>query len=261
MRIETRGPETGQCNICGRTAKLTEDHIPPKGVPRVGQAFLIDIHARLGTANTKRKARQFQRGVTYRSICSYCNTHLLGSRYDPSLVKMAKDVDRVIAERMWLPISLRVQPNRLMRSAVGHLIAHGIGLYRRASFFRSMSDYFLDEGHVLPPRYTAHAWLYPHNDQFVSQCVGLASAGRSTSLISVLKFYPICIALFNEAEPDFGSMATLRLDHLLCDDINAICDVELPVAGVPPKLWPEAPREMANEAVLHTPLSLGAFRP
>lgn len=59
MRLETRGPEIGPCNICGKIAKLTEDHIPPKGVPRVGQAYATSLVAALGAQKVGKGSRLF----------------------------------------------------------------------------------------------------------------------------------------------------------------------------------------------------------
>ncbi len=33
MRLNTRGPQYGKCNICGEEGKLTDDHTPPKATP------------------------------------------------------------------------------------------------------------------------------------------------------------------------------------------------------------------------------------
>lgn len=66
MRIQTRGRDGGPCNLCGAVARLTEDHIPPKGVPRVpGPAPRIltllpavascEEHVRAGLDNGLRK--------------------------------------------------------------------------------------------------------------------------------------------------------------------------------------------------------------
>jgi len=64
LRLQTRGPEFGKCNICGVPSKLTDDHIPPKGVPLVGQAFLQKLTDGLGADRNAKGKRLFQNGVT-----------------------------------------------------------------------------------------------------------------------------------------------------------------------------------------------------
>lgn len=181
MRLETRGPAEGPCSLCGRHGRLTEDHVPPKGVPRVGQARLVEVSDYLKGERATRTIRFFQRGVKYRSICAHCNTTLLGARYDPELIEFTRAVDKSLGQRLYLPMQLKIRPNRLVRSVVGHLLAHGVDLPREGEFFVDMRRCFPDEQATLPPGYQMYCWLYPYNDQFVAQCVGrMTKLGRSS---------------------------------------------------------------------------------
>ena len=85
---QTRGPLRGRCNICGEEKKLTSDHVPPKGVNRFTR---MELHSVSGALNAlegkKKKFRQFQNGVKFRSLCRDCNGGLLGKKYDPALGK------------------------------------------------------------------------------------------------------------------------------------------------------------------------------
>jgi len=258
MRLQTRGPAVGPCNLCGTVGPLTCDHIPPKGVPRVGQAELVDLVAFLRGERMSKTNRHFPTGVNYRSVCARCNNILLGARYDPELIAFTRTVDQVARNRVFLPIEVTVRPNRLARSVVGHLMAHGLGLYGSGDVFHDFNQYFVDESAVLADDYRMYCWLYPYNDQFVAQCIAhMTDLGARFALHSVLKFYPVAFTLVHEGEVDRDS-GLVRLDHLLSSEIDATAVIHLPVTGLPPKRWPEAPGD--DGMVMHTPLSVGALR-
>jgi hypothetical protein len=244
--------------LCGTVGSLTCDHIPPKGVPRVGQAELVEVTAYLRGERMSRENRYCPSGVNYRSICARCNNALLGARYDPELIAFTRAVDQAARDRFFLPITLTTRPNRLVRSVVGHLVAHGLELYHSGEFFVDMSRYFLDEKAVLPDRYRMYCWLYPYNDQFVAQCIGhMSQMGARFVVMSILKFYPVSFAMIAEGDTDQSS-GLARLDHLLSDDLDGFAQVDLPITGLPPKRWPEAPG--TDGMVMHSPLSKGALR-
>jgi len=212
----------------------------------------------LGGERAARENRYFQRGVNYRSLCARCNSELLGARYDPVLIEFTRQIDRFISQRLYLPLEILTQPNKFVRSVVGHLVAHGLQLHQAGSFFSDMSRYFLNERAVLPNAYRMHCWLYPYNDQFVSQCnARLTHPGGDFILQSILKFYPVAFTLMQGGAPEVRSGLT-RLDPLLSIDINTQAIIEITLSALPPKRWPEAPGP--DEAVMHTPLSLGAIR-
>src|SRR5579871_4605419 len=130
-RINTRGPTHGSCNICGVHSKLTEDHVPPKGVPGCGEFNLYGLQAALDIE--RGQGRRFPNGVKYRTLCKRCNYDLLGGQYDPALVALAVGIQselqkiaasgREAARSVWV----RTQPARVLRSLVGHVLAIGSG--------------------------------------------------------------------------------------------------------------------------------------
>lgn len=66
--LKTKGPKFGKCNICAEPAKLSEDHVPPKGVIRFPRMQLYNIASSLNAeAAAKQRGRQFQQGVKFRS--------------------------------------------------------------------------------------------------------------------------------------------------------------------------------------------------
>lgn len=258
MRLQTRGSVVGPCNICGTVGPLTCDHIPPKGVPRVGQATLVEITAFLRSERISPENRYFPSGVNYRSLCAHCNNTLLGARYDPELIAFTRTIDRATRDRIFLPLEIGVRPNRLVRSVVGHLVAHGLDLHHSGDFFVDMGRYFLDESAVLPSSYRMYCWLYPYNDQFVAQCLGrMSNLGANFVLHSILKFYPVAFTLVTQGDIDWP-WGLVRLDNTLSANLDDQVSVELPLSGLPPKRWPEAPG--ADGMVMHSKLSRGALR-
>jgi hypothetical protein len=87
-RIQTHGPRVGRCNICGTSGPLTEDHTPPKGCYPPTAVELHSVVTRLNRdADGAGKPRLSQNGVKFRTLCGRCNNGLLGSDYDPPLIR------------------------------------------------------------------------------------------------------------------------------------------------------------------------------
>lgn len=259
MKIETRGPQEGICNLCGKHSRLTEDHIPPKGCPKVGQARLMEIMAFLGQKQEKKTGRFFQRGVKYRSICSNCNSVLLGHHYDPELIQFSNTIKVGLESKLYLPIEIETRQNRLIRSVVGHLIAHGIELYKQGTMYEELTDYFMSPHAAWPSNLQLHFWPYPSNDQVVIR--GSASLsirkGEHGFVFALLKFFPVAF-MITIGEPRATQHQSLRLDQLLTEDLEDKVCLSIPISLIPPTRWPEAPDDYS--AVLHTDNSYGAMR-
>lgn len=259
MRLQTHGPLVGVCNICGNTAKLTIDHIPPQGCPRVGQAYLMNIMELIGIRPERRSQRFFQNGINYRSICSVCNTILLGTEYDPELISFSHHLKAKIESRLFLPIEITTKLNGVVRSVVGHLIAHGIDLHRKGVGFELLTDYFLDPDAHWPTELKLYCWPYPSNDQIVIRTAGYVSvkSGVPNSTFTAIKFFPVAF-LITPDEPPRSLFSHSRIDSLLTGIIDEEILVTLPISNIPPIRWPEAPDEFGM--ILHTEHSFGARR-
>jgi len=255
MRIETRGPERGICNLCGKEAKLTEDHIPPKQVPRVGQSELMHLidYMQVEPANQSKQTRRFfQRGVKFRSICGHCNNERLGARYDPELISFTHQIAGALHQRLFLPIDADVRINRLARSVVGHQLAHGLGTHRRGEVIDQLTDYFLDESVPFPANLHFYCWLYPYNDQVVANAaVGYFDFAVHQHPVFFLlqKYFPVGF-LITQGELPPTAYEIVQLDTALDGNIDAPARVRLPLNIPPPHRWPEAPGE--NGAIMHT---------
>lgn len=258
MRIETRGPQDGICNICGEFSPLTNDHIPPKGVPLVGQAYLKRLSDTLGAERVRRAGRHFQKGVKYRSICATCNNELLGGQYDPTLIKFCNELHSVLGRQAHVPIELSVCVNRLLRALVGHILSHGVGQHRIGQLSSTLTDYLLDNTRAFPEDLRAYCWIYPYKAQVVAHGLGSIFDFRATGepfVFSLLKFYPIGFIVSTTDLPHREAQAVSRLDPLANGRIDNIETVSLNVSFVPPGRWPEAPGK--NGVVFHN--SLGTF--
>ncbi|MEH6413906.1 hypothetical protein [Pseudomonas sp. CGJS7] len=251
MRIETRGPEIGTCNICGQRAKLSADHIPPKGVPRVGQAFLTDLITHLNVNKDKVNRRYFQRGVHYRSICAACNNQLLGGTYDPELVRLTAEIDRAFHRQLYAPIAVTAKAGRVARSAIGHLLANGLNRHREGKVDAQLTDFVLDKDAAFPDELRMYYWLYPDNRQIVIQGAGTMTLGRGVgiSFFKLIKFYPIAFMItvgdVNDRDFRFPS-----LHGVLEAGGDPECRFEFDLTSIPNVRWPEHPR--SDDAILYT---------
>ena len=243
MRIQTKGPKNGQCNICGNYGPLTEDHIPPKGVCRIGQVRMMNIVDLLAAERPSKSSRYFQNGVKYRTLCSACNGQRLGLRYDPVLIALSNAVRSCFDSPVHLPVKLDflTKPNRLVRSVVGHLLAHGVGEYRNGTMIEDLTDYFLDEKCPFPANINLYYWVYPYNDQVVVKGAALSPFyWNSFAVFMLLKFFPLGFCFIVD-EPDAWRLPLNRLDVLLSSNVDDEVDIPVEFTNVPPQRWPEAP--------------------
>lgn len=251
-KIETRGPAVGDCNICGVSSKLTEDHIPPKGIPLVGQAYLTRLVDAIGAEKPKKGKRHFQNGVKYRSICADCNNRLLGRQYDPVLVSFCREIHTALGRQIYLPVQIDAQINRLLRAFVGHLLAHGIDQYRKGELQSKLTDYFLNQSSRFPVDLRAYFWVYPYKPQIVAHGLGMIFDFRRNHppfVASVMKFYPIAFMCATEDLPAREGFAVLRVDDLTSEEINAREIISLSPTSIPSMSWPEWPG--THGAVFH----------
>lgn len=129
---QTRGPQVGVCNICGADGPLTIDHTPPKSwAPHVPMR-VSEVMAQL-REGIRHQYKKVSNGVQFRSLCQRCNRDLLGSLYDPEVIRMVQSVTGLA--NTFLHLSgiqfLRIKPQRIMRSIVGHLCAQGVDRYQK----------------------------------------------------------------------------------------------------------------------------------
>lgn len=245
--IATRGPLIGQCNICGDHGRLTEDHTPPKGCIRVGQVEILHIVNRLGTDSPISKGRFSQNGIKYRTLCHRCNNSLLGANYDPAFNSFVNTVGTFLKSPLKLPstMSVKGQPQKIMRAVLGHLSALGVDRYMKGPDTEPLRDYFLVGTRPLPEWINIYYWVYPYKGQIlVRDCAYLDIPIGKPVVTWFMKFFPIAFMVtWNEPpEYDFGLPNLAKWRTSLLDD-----EVELPVplSRIVHQYWPEAPTEQS----------------
>ena len=258
MRISTRGPLHGHCNICGQLAKLTEDHIPPKGIIRPKQVELMTLTEMLSAERPRKSSRYFQSGVTYRTLCHACNTDLLGSKYDPSLVMLANEVRAYGLSTLTLPAvsAFTVRQNKVCRSVVGHLLAHGLESNRKGTALVQLTDYLLNPAATFPADIKLYYWLYPYDDQVVLKSFAFSAHYWNGLVVGMLmKFFPLSF-LFTIDQPPEVNLSLDRLDDQLTQDIQDERRLLVRFSGLPLRRWPECPSD--ETMVLHAPNAVAA---
>ena len=126
-RINTRGPKVGQCNICGETGKLTQDHTPPQSCGNVSGVEIRTYRDTISQEAPEYQPRHFQAGFHYRTVCARCN-NLMGTDYDPALAHFCAQARGVTTTVLHLQpdIQMTIKPALVMRSVLGHLAAQGL---------------------------------------------------------------------------------------------------------------------------------------
>lgn len=259
MRIETRGSKVGNCNICGVYGSLTEDHIPPKGVLRPKQVEIMQLGDLMSIPRPTKTSRTSQNGVKYRTLCSDCNNRLLGSKYDPTLIKFANEIKMFLTSSFHLPSStlLQVKSGRLIRSVIGHLLAHGVGEHRTGTMITDLTDYFLDETAVFPKNIKLYYWVYPYPEQIILK--GFSASldyWNSFAVCMLLKFFPVSF-FFVVDEPFGWTLPIDRLDLGTPQSIDEEVRIRLQFTSIPAQRWPEFPGETGM--VMHTPGATAAI--
>ena len=242
MRVVTKGPKVGPCNICGIHGPLTEDHIPPKGASRLSQVAMMNIVDLLSVQHPSKSTRFSQDGVKYRILCKKCNNERLGLGYDPTLIALANDVSTYLESTLHLPSEMRVKikPNRIVRSIVGHLLAHGVGEHRNGTMIERLTDYFIDESHSFPQELKLYYWVYPYNDQVTIKGAGVSvHYWNLFSVFMLLKFFPLSFFFVLDEPPDWR-IPFRRLDTMLSTYIDEEAIMSIDFTGLPPQRWPEA---------------------
>jgi hypothetical protein len=205
MRIRTRGPAHGRCNICGDQGPLTEDHTPPKACRAITAGEISSLHDKLSAAGEKWNApRHTQSGVTYKSLCRRCNVDLLGVKYDPALTDMCNQVRAVASSLLTLPatIAIDIAPGAVLRSVVGHMAAQGVERYQKGALTESIRAYILDDVLPLPASLRMYYWFYPFRRQVLVRDAALIHLGRSEPFAFwLMKFFPLAFFLTIDESP------------------------------------------------------------
>lgn len=258
LRVSTRGPTWGQCNICGDTGPLTEDHTPPKCCRGIAAAELQNLHTRLSVEKDRTTVpRRFQGGICFRTLCARCNG-LLGRDCDPALAEFCEQVRAMANSTLQLPAAIPVEiaPQAVMRSVLGHLAAQGVGRYAKGPITEPLKDYILNRALPLPAPIRMYYWLYPHRPQVLIRDAVRSHLSTKT-LVSfwLLKFFPLAF-LVTLDEPSERQFRQHNLDTYRGVTIESRQSISVQLRPLVHPMWPEAPGDDA--IILYGPEALVA---
>ena len=245
-KYQTYGPLEGRCNLCGKHALLTEDHIPPKGGPRVSAVEMRSLLQRLTQTDAHAKARRSQSGVKFRSLCASCNNGVLAG-YDREYCDFTNEVAARFRSPLLLPsrLAIRARPQRLMRAVVGHLLAFGFDRPPQGDMNEALARFVLDERAPLPAQANLYYWAYPSREQIVVRDVvylELKAGVDKPFVFNLLKVFPTAFFLTWE-RPDALGFRIESLDGYRSFALDDEADLPLELTGLPPLTWPEAPTD------------------
>lgn len=251
-QVKFKGDREGYCNICGQYSQLTRDHIPPQACVKPTSVELRTLTHYL--SQPSEKPVNSQSGLNILSVCGDCNNNLLGTEYDPVLIEMTKQVaSRVRVQqglRLSLPekIDLRVKPQRLLRSVVGHILAGKLPVPGKppisAPFPDSLRNYFLDSSSNISDKIEVYCWIYPSNKQIVINSLGIGSA-MGEGFISgscLLKFFPLAFWLVWD-KPDSFSVDLIKISKDKLKGLDETCEIVFDLRNIPSLDYPEVPGE------------------
>lgn len=186
-----------------------------------------------------------QNGVKYRTLCGRCNNEFLGHRYDPALTAFTNAVSSYITSPINLPnqMTVTVQPQKIMRSILGHLCAQGVDRYLKGSATEPCRDYFLDATLPLPPNMKMYYWLYPHRTQIlVRDAVYLDLRIQDPVIMWFTKFFPLAFALIWDHRNSYN-LPLSEISVFRSEPIDSQKDVHIQLRPVIHQHWPEAPTD------------------
>jgi len=252
-RINTQRADVGHCNICGSFGRLTKDHVPPKGVPGPSGFDLYRIQQATGAFPLGR-ARTFQNGVTFKTLCKGCNNDRLGGTYDRALVSFCRTVSAMLESPLSLPskINVRLQPNLVCRAVIGHMLAIDPGRIAAGTMEEPMKTYFLDSHAVFPSDIHFFLWLYPSQRRVQVRGAGRTSISRGVNpfVFSLLKFFPLAFMVTQYEGPEVAS-GTVSLQGMRRLGLTSDLDIVFPLRSIRSLGWPEFPSDDDGSAVLH----------
>lgn len=206
-----------RCNICGKIATLTWDHVPPKSCYNNGPIKYNKFYE--GVPDDKYEGK-FQSGIRFRSLCETCNNDLLGAKYDPELQKITSEVSRLINSSIILPeiVHYECNMNKIARAVCGHLIA-AVNEYSDGLLYNELRDFLCNETALPPLNRKLLFRIYPHSTVIVNQGFTIRNVLKNkklgdfpTGTCIMVSCYPIAYVLCeddgNSGLPDLFSFCS-----------------------------------------------------
>lgn len=241
----TKAGKQGRCNLCGSFGPLTEDHVPPKCCVPAKPARYAGVLQRDQRNKRLFKGTPVQNGFSYRTLCSTCNNTVLGGNNDNALGEMAQQVRHLIEMPFYIPAAstIRIKPQRVARSVLGHLMAIGIDRYDCGPVGEAIRNFVLGKQASPPPKMRLSYWVYKGNERVLIRDAGLGLLGTGRSIFFwELKFFPLAFVM--TWDDDIGFKRELGIRNFdayrdLTEDEEA--DVQIDLHPIPHPFLPELP--------------------
>ena len=192
-------PKHDKCNICGKSADLTEDHVPPKfwhnsKEKRYSQG--------LGTYDPLQTEKAFpwksRKGIVFRSICGDCNNRILGSSKDKALQEFCDQVrNHIINHRIYTSyINCSIDANLTAKAVTGHMLA-AKGYYDdKTTVDKILREYVLDDAALPPDDMQLLYFYYPWQYIVVGRDIVVSRLGKNEDRYAVPEGMISCIYSF-----------------------------------------------------------------
>lgn len=254
-RVHTRGADRGFCAICRKHELLSRDHVPPAGCGNIK-----DVELRIAFSTEKDLKTYSQGGAHFKTICRHCNSTLLGTQYDPELIKFHTEVMRFVkakSQRITIPEQSThyIKPHLIAKSIVGHVLAaNAVDLInndkKHSPHAEKLANYVLSADALLPDDIDIFFWLYPYRDIRVIKYLGISSFNWHGNFIcDVIKFLPFAFLITN------GLPQNIKIHHqkLIKNKkapVGSMDFIHINYSDFPKQGFPEYPTDDDNHFVL-----------
>lgn len=224
--IKEKRAAVDNCNICGKVAALTWDHVPPKSITNgicVNANRLFE-----GVPEDNRCAAIYKNGVKFRSVCAECNNKLLGTN-DKYYMKFADDIANVINQGSLEHQYIDVNISKVIKSVLGHFLAAKNSYDDKCIIDKSIREYLL--GKNSRPNCKLYYWIYPYNTINIVRDVALINMNGSvvpSGTISVIACSPVGFIL---TDYDGEMPGLVNLISLLTNNDEACIRLKLDVSS------------------------------
>jgi hypothetical protein len=246
------GPKSGACNICGNIGPLTDDHVPPRGCATPRPTYLRSIVARSPRRNKNfaKGATKAPNGTIFRTLCSRCNNELLGKHCDPDLISMTQQVAALFESPLYLPATsiIRIRPQRVARSVLGHLSAIGIDRSAGGELTDALRSYLLDTNAPMPADLRLYYWGYQGQERVLVRDAGVMTLNqRGHSFFWLMKFRPLAFMAVWKGQLSAANLRTF--DAYKSSTFDDVADLPFDAHPLPNEYWPELPQ--SHEMIMY----------
>lgn len=190
----------GYCLICGMHGKLTIDHVPPQGSVIVGPVEQRHVVESMNGVEPGLKGIASPNGSKFKTICSDCNSRLLGGLFDPEICRFYRELATYVVEdankdALQSSYTIPVNLEPFLRGMVGHIISatselecdtHPVS----SSYWDPLVRFVLNGGADVHLTHDFYVWFYPWRRHISAKFVGFNTNGQISSL-SLLSFFPM----------------------------------------------------------------------